>query len=210
MTSSEIGKIIFKEELYELNKSKYNRIIFSTLHRYSDPNSDLTFFSNDRSIANGSYWTMADSFQIEKSWAHLNDNNQKRKNLEFHRGNIKDSKIDEERANNRKQEFFHMYSEYLNHFNNAKISKENIQNADKNLLTKLKKWRSQKSTELGVPAYIVFKDSVLDEIAKKNPKDKKEFSKIKGVGVKKIEQFYEDIAEILKYFEKRKRPIKRN
>lgn len=57
----------------------------------------------------------------------------------------------------------------------------------------LKKWRKTKATELDIPAFVVFSDKTLVEIARKNPADLDSLRVIYGVGDKKLEKFGWDL-----------------
>lgn len=57
----------------------------------------------------------------------------------------------------------------------------------------LKKWRKAKATELDIPAFVVFSDRTLAEIARQNPSDLESLRVIYGVGDKKLEKFGWDI-----------------
>jgi ATP-dependent DNA helicase RecQ len=63
---------------------------------------------------------------------------------------------------------------------------------DMELFEKLKSLRSDVATRLNVPAYIVFSDKTLKEMAKVKPQNKEQFLKINGVGERKLEQFGEE------------------
>lgn len=60
---------------------------------------------------------------------------------------------------------------------------------DEELLTALKALRRELASELSVPAYVVFPDRTLNEIAARRPSSIAEFANIHGVGAKKIEKF---------------------
>lgn len=57
----------------------------------------------------------------------------------------------------------------------------------------LKKWRKAKANELDIPAFVVFSDRTLAEIARHNPTDLESLRVIYGVGDKKMEKFGWDI-----------------
>ncbi len=65
------------------------------------------------------------------------------------------------------------------------------------LLQRLKALRLQLASERNVPAYVIFPDRTLIELAAQCPQDHLSFSQIHGVGAKKLEQFADIfIAEI--------------
>lgn len=61
---------------------------------------------------------------------------------------------------------------------------------DQLLFSQLKEVRTSFARELGVPAYIVFSDRTLNEIASRKPLTREEFSEIYGVSEKKTERYW--------------------
>ena len=59
------------------------------------------------------------------------------------------------------------------------------------LLDVLKALRLRLAKERGVPAYIVFPDRTLIDMARRRPRTKEEFAEVNGVGAAKLEQFAE-------------------
>lgn len=57
----------------------------------------------------------------------------------------------------------------------------------------LRKWRKQKSIELDIPAFVVFGDQTLKELARKNPSTLHELESIYGIGAAKLEKFGKDL-----------------
>jgi len=57
----------------------------------------------------------------------------------------------------------------------------------------LRRWRKQKALELDVPAFVVFSDHTLRELAIKNPQSIQELEDIYGIGESKIEKFGWDV-----------------
>jgi ATP-dependent DNA helicase PIF1 len=64
------------------------------------------------------------------------------------------------------------------------------------LVSELKRYRLEKSTELGLPSYRVYSNNVLNEIASKRPNSKVSLLSIKGFGKKTYEYYGEDILRI--------------
>lgn len=63
----------------------------------------------------------------------------------------------------------------------------------------LREWRKAKALELDIPAFVVFGDKTLREIAVKNPQSVEDLNGIYGIGEAKLEQFGHDlIAELNK------------
>lgn len=57
----------------------------------------------------------------------------------------------------------------------------------------LKIWRKSKAQELDVPAFVVFSDKTLRDIAIKNPQNLEELKKVYGIGDQKLEKFGWDL-----------------
>lgn len=66
----------------------------------------------------------------------------------------------------------------------------------------LRDLRRKLAEEAGVPPFVVFGDVSLREMAYYFPKDSKSFSKISGVGVKKLDQYGNIFLEVINYFTK--------
>ena len=60
---------------------------------------------------------------------------------------------------------------------------------DAALLSTLKAWRLELACERGAPAYIVFPDRTLIDMARRRPGNEAEFAQVNGVGAVKLEQF---------------------
>jgi len=71
---------------------------------------------------------------------------------------------------------------------------------DMELFGKLKSLRSDIASKLNVPAYIVFNDKTLKEMARVKPQNKEQFLKINGVGERKLEQFGEEFLAYIKLY----------
>jgi DNA helicase-2/ATP-dependent DNA helicase PcrA len=61
----------------------------------------------------------------------------------------------------------------------------------------LKEWRRVRSKADGVPAYVVFHDRTLVEIAERQPRTEAELASISGVGPAKLERYGEDVLAAL-------------
>jgi len=75
----------------------------------------------------------------------------------------------------------------------------NIDNSDLDLLASLKELRLEISKNMSVPAFVVFSDASLIEMAKLKPKDKTQFSKINGVGPSKLKKYSDKFLSIINY-----------
>lgn len=88
---------------------------------------------------------------------------------------------------------------YLNDQKPAKYAAENEElNADEiKILDSLKLWRSEKAKHQNLPAYFIATNKELYSIAKFKPIRKEELLEIKGFGKHKLENYGEEIIEIL-------------
>lgn len=57
----------------------------------------------------------------------------------------------------------------------------------------LRQWRKTKATELDVPAFVIFGDKTLRDLAKRNPQNLDEMKHIYGIGEAKLEKFGWDL-----------------
>lgn len=62
----------------------------------------------------------------------------------------------------------------------------------------LKEWRRKKAEELDMPAFVIFGDKTLRELAQKNPKKISDLTSVYGIGEQKLEKFGADILAELK------------
>jgi DNA helicase-2/ATP-dependent DNA helicase PcrA len=65
------------------------------------------------------------------------------------------------------------------------------------LFDRLKEWRRKRAQTDDVPAYVVFHDRTLAEIAEKKPEDRTDLATISGVGPAKLERYADEILEIV-------------
>lgn len=65
------------------------------------------------------------------------------------------------------------------------------------ILGALKAWRLERSRADGVPAYVVFHDATLEEIARSGPSTRAELAAISGVGPAKLERYADDVLNAL-------------
>jgi ATP-dependent DNA helicase RecQ len=63
---------------------------------------------------------------------------------------------------------------------------------------RLRTWRAAVAKEHGIPAYVVFHDATLAEIARAQPANEEELGMISGVGVRKLKRYGEELLEILR------------
>jgi ATP-dependent DNA helicase RecQ len=65
------------------------------------------------------------------------------------------------------------------------------------LFQALRAWRMQVAREHGVPAYTVFHDSTLEEIARRRPGSTEELSEVNGVGAIKLERYGSAVLDLV-------------
>ena len=79
----------------------------------------------------------------------------------------------------------------------SKIAPEAMEGVDPDLLIRLKTLRLNLAKERGVPAYIIFSDRTLVDMAARRPQTRDEFAAVHGVGETKLRDFAEPfLAEI--------------
>lgn len=91
---------------------------------------------------------------------------------------------------------------------NQSAGKKKSKKAQDNLLTPeqeplfqaLKQWRKNKASELDVPAFIIFSDRTLRELAVQHPGDFNQLQNIHGIGPEKLERFGADVMLLLSEF----------
>ncbi|WP_431971089.1 DNA helicase RecQ [Nocardia sp. bgisy134] len=69
--------------------------------------------------------------------------------------------------------------------------------ADVPLFEKLREWRGATAKEQGVPAYVVFHDATLREIATRKPASLAQLGAIGGIGENKLAKYGEQVLEVL-------------
>jgi len=81
----------------------------------------------------------------------------------------------------------------------VKYSAENdfLNTDEEKILDALKLWRSEKAREQNLPTYFIASNKELISVAKYKPARKEELQEIKGFGKHKIENYGEEILEIL-------------
>ncbi|UHO40754.1 HRDC domain-containing protein [Chryseobacterium capnotolerans] len=81
----------------------------------------------------------------------------------------------------------------------AKYTVDNdfLNSDEEQILNALKLWRSEKAREQNLPTYFIASNKELMSVAKYKPAKKEELLEIKGFGKHKIENYGEEILEIL-------------
>jgi DNA helicase-2/ATP-dependent DNA helicase PcrA len=65
------------------------------------------------------------------------------------------------------------------------------------VLDRLKAWRKSRAKADGVPAYVIFHDKTLEEIADLLPKDWADLASISGVGPTKLERYGDEVLAVV-------------
>ncbi len=68
------------------------------------------------------------------------------------------------------------------------------------LFEELRAWRASEAQEQGVPAYIIFGDATLREVAQSRPLDESRLAGITGIGQKKLERYGEELVDVVRTF----------
>jgi DNA helicase-2/ATP-dependent DNA helicase PcrA len=69
--------------------------------------------------------------------------------------------------------------------------------ADGPLLDRLRKWRLERSKADGVPAYVVFHDATLAQIADRKPKSRLELLDVPGIGPAKLDRYGDEVLTVV-------------
>ncbi len=72
-----------------------------------------------------------------------------------------------------------------------------LSNRDTQLLTALKKKRLELAKTKGVPAYVIFTDKTLQDMAQRRPATPEAFARVKGVGKSKLEKFADEFMAVI-------------
>lgn len=62
----------------------------------------------------------------------------------------------------------------------------------------LRAWRKEEATRQAVPAYVIFPDRTLEEIAARRPGNIDALASVHGVGASKLERYGQDVLRVLR------------
>lgn len=79
-------------------------------------------------------------------------------------------------------------------------SREEKETSDLDLLSQLKLWRKTIAAENKVPAYVIFHDTTLNDLAERKPTNEHQMLQIQGMGQVKFERFGLQILDIINKF----------
>ena len=68
---------------------------------------------------------------------------------------------------------------------------------DPALFQRLREWRSEVARRQGVPAYVVFHDRTLTELAARRPANLGELAALAGIGQSKLERYGQALLEVI-------------
>ena len=86
------------------------------------------------------------------------------------------------------------------HERKAKVAAESWEGVDKGLFETLRRLRSALAGERHVPAYIIFGDASLRDMARKRPSTEQRFLAVKGVGETKCRQYGRAMIEKIRAY----------
>jgi DNA helicase-2/ATP-dependent DNA helicase PcrA len=82
----------------------------------------------------------------------------------------------------------------------SKAAEPDLAGEDLVVFDELRRWRSEVAKRQGGPAFIIFGDAPLKDIARTRPADLRALSRIKGVGPSKLDSYGDDVLEIVARF----------
>jgi superfamily II DNA helicase RecQ len=62
---------------------------------------------------------------------------------------------------------------------------------------RLKAWRRERASADGVPAYVVFHDRTLAEIAERKPTNRAQLSDVAGIGPAKLDRYGNEVLAVV-------------
>jgi DNA helicase-2/ATP-dependent DNA helicase PcrA len=68
---------------------------------------------------------------------------------------------------------------------------------DQGLFEELRRWRSQQAKAASVPAFVIFDDKTLTEVASRRPTDKAGLLAVPGIGPVKLERYGDDLLAVV-------------
>ncbi len=77
---------------------------------------------------------------------------------------------------------------------------DELDGEDRVVFEQLREWRSEVARRQGGPAFVIFNDATLREIARRRPADLRELRSVKGVGPTKLDSYGDDVLEVVARF----------
>jgi len=75
-----------------------------------------------------------------------------------------------------------------------------VNDEDAGLIGQLKALRLELAQAKGVPAYVIFPDRTIIEIATHKPRDKQAFLAVNGVGPKKVDAYFDEFNAVIERY----------
>jgi superfamily I DNA/RNA helicase len=82
----------------------------------------------------------------------------------------------------------------------ARSTDPDLEGEDLVVFEELRRWRAEVAKRQGGPAFIVFTDAALKDIARQRPADLRALSRVKGVGPSKLDSYGDEVLEIVSRF----------
>lgn len=83
----------------------------------------------------------------------------------------------------------------------SKIARDSWEGVDERLFEELRKLRRAIAGKKSIPAYLVFSDAALRDMARRRPATKEEMLEVNGVGETKLKQYGENFLDVIRGFE---------
>jgi superfamily II DNA helicase RecQ len=77
------------------------------------------------------------------------------------------------------------------------VSRPEPRAPDGTVVKALKAWRLERARGDGVPAFVVFHDKTLDEIARRLPRDRIQLAAVPGIGPAKLDRYGDELLATL-------------
>jgi superfamily II DNA helicase RecQ len=75
--------------------------------------------------------------------------------------------------------------------------KATLEPGDQRLFEELRRWRSQQAKAASVPAFVIFDDKTLTEVAARRPTDRAGLLAVPGIGPVKLERYGDDLLAVV-------------
>jgi DNA helicase-2/ATP-dependent DNA helicase PcrA len=76
-------------------------------------------------------------------------------------------------------------------------AKSTLEPGDQMLFEELRRWRSQQAKAASVPAFVIFDDKTLTEVAARRPTDRAALLAVPGIGPVKLERYGDDLLAVV-------------
>lgn len=79
----------------------------------------------------------------------------------------------------------------------SRLAAADLSDADTQLFEALRAWRGAQAKERGLPAYVIFHDATLRELALRKPRGLGDLEGVPGIGAKKLETYGDEVLEVV-------------